>query len=485
MNIKNLNELLVELLGESDEAEWIEFKHNYADPRGIGEYISALANSATLCGRGMAYLLWGIEDGTRNVLGTTFKPSSEKVGNQGLELWLALQLHPRIDFRFFEFQHQGHFVVILAIKPINHMPVRFGDLEFIRVGSHKTRLRDHPEKEKQLWRISDQHKVELDIVSERRSGDDVLRLLDYPAYFQLSQLALPSDAAGILERLEKEKLITARGDGDYDITNLGALLFARDLADFDGAARKAVRVIIYKGKNRIQTIKERLWSSGYAAGFVGLVQYINEQLPSNEVLGQALRVERRMYPETAIRELVANAIIHQNLTVGGSSPMVEIFQDRIEITNPGTPLIHTLRFLDEPPRSRNEIMAALMRRLNICEERGSGIDKVVFHVEAFQLPAPEFMVTDDNTKATLYAHQAFKNMGKADKIRACYQHACLCWVSKEQMTNTSLRKRFGISDANYAIASRIIADTLAEGLVKPHDASSTSKRQARYDPFWA
>jgi predicted HTH transcriptional regulator len=95
------------------------------------------------------------------------------------------------------------------------------------------------------------------------------------------------------------------------------------------------------------------------------------------------------------------------------------------------------------------------------------------------------MVTDDNTKATLYAHQAFKNMGKADKIRACYQHACLCWVSNEQMTNTSLRKRFGISDANYAIASRIIADTLAEGLVKPHDASSTSKRQAKYDPFWA
>ncbi len=262
-------------------------------------------------------------------------------------------------------------------------------------------------------------------------------------------------------------------------------MFARDLANFDAAARKAVRVIIYRGKNRIETIKERLWPSGYAAGFVQLIQYINEQLPSNELLGQALRLEQRMYPEIAIRELVANAIIHQNLTISGSSPMVEIFQDRIEITNPGTPLIHTLRFLDEPPRSRNEILATLMRRLNICEERGSGIDKVVHSVEMFQLPAPEFMVTDDNTKATLYSHKAFKNMGKSDKIRACYQHACLCWVSNEQMTNTSLRKRFGISDANYAIASRIIADTLGEALIKPHDASSTSKKQAKYVPFWA
>ncbi len=171
--------------------------------------------------------------------------------------------------------------------------------------------------------------------------------------------------------------------------------------------------------------------------------------------------------------------------MSGTGPMIEIFNDRIEITNPGTPLIPTLRFLDEPPRSRNEIMAALMRRLNICEERGSGIDKVVFHVESFQLPAPDFMVTEESTRSILYAHRLFRNIGKADKIRACYQHACLCWVSNEQMTNTSLRKRFGITDSNYAIASRIISDTLVEELIKPHDVSSTSKKHAKYVPFWA
>ncbi len=165
--------------------------------------------------------------------------------------------------------------------------------------------------------------------------------------------------------------------------------------------------------------------------------------------------------------------------------MVEIFQDRIEITNPGTPLIHTLRFLDEPPKSRNEVMAALMRRLNICEERGSGIDKVVFSIEVFQLPAPEFRVTDNHTQVTLFAHQPFNAMSKNDKVRACYQHSCLCWVSNSQMTNASLRNRFGIAEKNYAIASRIIADAIAEGLIKAHDPSNLSKKHTKYVPFWA
>jgi hypothetical protein len=97
-----------------------------------------------------------------------------------------------------------------------------------------------------------------------------------------------------------------------------------------------------------------------------------------------------MFPELAVRELVANALIHQDLFVTGAGPMVEIFDDRIEITNPGEPLVDTQRFVDTPLKSRNEGLASLMRRFRICEERGSGIDKVVQQVELFQLPAPLF-----------------------------------------------------------------------------------------------
>ena len=96
------------------------------------------------------------------------------------------------------------------------------------------------------------------------------------------------------------------------------------------------------------------------------------------------------FPEIAIREPVANALIHQDFLATGVIPMVEIFPGRIEITNPGHPLVDTQRFLDSPPRSRNEVLASLMRRFRICEEPGSGIDRVVAEIERYHLPAPLF-----------------------------------------------------------------------------------------------
>lgn len=213
--------------------------------------------------------------------------------------------------------------------------------------------------------------------------------------------------------------------------------------------------------------------------------FINNHLSQNEQIGQAFRKEQLMYPELAIRELVANAIIHQDFNISGTGPLIEIFSDRIEITNPGIPLIDTMRFIDEPPLSRNEALASFMRRINICEERGSGIDKVISVVELFQLPAPEFRVTDNHTKVTLFSYKKLADMDKADRLRACYQHACLRYVSNDQMTNSSLRERFSIKDSNYSMASRIIGDTIAEGLIKPYDPDNTSRKHAKYVPFWA
>ena len=142
-----------------------------------------------------------------------------------------------------------------------------------------------------------------------------------------------------------------------------------------------------------------------------MVDYINDQLPSSEEIGRALRREVRMFPKIAVRELVANALIHQDFSMTGTGPMVEIFTDRIEITNPGPPLIDPLRFIDEPPQSRNEALAAMMRRLNICEERGTGIDKVIAEIELYQLPAPDFQATPKHTRAFLFAPRKLDSDG--------------------------------------------------------------------------
>lgn len=485
MRMANLHLQLESLLSLPNETEWVEFKHNKADPNEIGEYLSALSNSAGLLSKEAGYIVWGIEDKSRRISGTTFKPRQQKLGNEELENWLAIHLHPRVNFTIHEFDYKGNSIVIFEVQPCQHTPVRFKEAEWIRSGSYKKKLKDFPEKERMLWLQLAQLPFEKGVAQRDVTADDVLSLIDYPAYFDLTAQNLPADKNGIIERLATEKIIARKDTDCFDVTNLGAILFAKHLSDFESLARKAVRVIIYKGNNRVETMKEQIGTKGYAVGFGGLIAYINDQLPRNEQLGQALRKEVRMYPEVAVRELVANAIIHQDFAMRGDSPLVEIFADRIEIINSGHPLVDTLRFIDEPPQSRNEDVAAFMRRLNICEERGSGIDKVVFNIELFQLPAPEFTVTENHTKAILYSYKTLSAMDKKDRVRACYQHACLQHVSNKQLTNSSLRKRFSIEDHNYPMASRIIAETVEADLIKPYDPESTSRKHAKYIPFWA
>lgn len=466
------------------EIEWVEFKVNDAEPQAIGEYVSALANAAALVGKAFAYLVWGVRDEDHAVVGTTFNPRAARVGNEELESWLLRLLEPKIDFRFFLVTVDGYPLVLLEIARAVRHPVRFSGQEFIRVGSYKKKLKDFPEKERALWRIFDQAPFEDGVAAERAPADEVLRLLDYPAYFDLLQQPLPASRDGILAALEDDNLIRLGKAGGWDITNLGAVLFAKRLDDFRVLKRKAVRVIQYRGTGRIETLKEQAGAKGYASGFEGLVDYINGLLPANEVIGQALRKSVPVFPELAVRELVANALIHQDFFITGAGPMVEIFDDRIEITNPGEPLVDTQRFVDTPPKSRNEVLASLMRRFRICEERGSGIDKVISQVELYQLPAPLFEVPDGFTRVVLFAHKPLSEMDKADRARACYLHACLRYVTRKPMTNTSVRERFGIAQKNASTASRLLNEAVDVGLIVVQDPEAGTRSRS-YLPFWA
>lgn len=480
-----LSGLITELRKLPKETTWVEFKENENNPEDIGEYISALGNSAALEGKANAYMVWGIEDVTHEVVGTAFKPSIAKgKGNEDLENWLVRLLTPRLHFRFDELTYEGKPVVLLEIPRASGRPVQFQGVEFIRFGSYRQKLKDYPQIERELWKIFESTPFEELIAMERVDGPDALALLDYSSYFDLLKQPLPGDRNAILARLAEDRMIVLNQAGGWDITNLGAIVFAKNLDSFKGLNRKAVRVIVYEGKGRLKTVRERDGRKGYASGFAGLIEYVNALLPRNEVIGKALRKEVPMYPEAAVRELVANALIHQDFSVTGAGPMIEIFDDRMEITNPGRPLVNTARFLDTPPRSRNEALASFMRRVGICEERGSGVDKVVFETEFYQLPAPIFETFEESTRAVLFAHKALKDMEREDRVLACYLHACLRYVERNPMTNSSLRARFGIEERNSAIASRIIRETMEEQRIKAYDPEQ-GKRHAKYVPFWA
>jgi len=392
-------------------------------------------------------------------------------------------LTPRIDFRFYTGLARGLPVVVLEIPAAIYTPTRFSGEEYIRVGSTTKKLKDYPDKQRKLWARLTRVTFEEGSARHGLTTADVLSMLDISDYFELSGNPIPTTPERIIERLIEEGFVVRSLDGSLAITNLGGITFGKPLRRLR-LDRKAVRVVVYSGTNKLDRVRQQEGGRGYIAGFAGLIDYIMTQIPSSEVISQTLRTDVPLYPGQAIRELVANALIHQDFSVTGSGPLVEIFDGRIEISNPGSPLVDLARILDTA-RSRNEKLAATMRRFRYAEELGSGIDRVVTLAEGYQLPAPDFQVSEDRFTAILYAPRPLGAMTRDDRIRACYQHACLRWVARTQLTNASLRGRFGISEANSAMASRIIAETEAVNLIKKHNPESWSRKHARYIPFWA
>ena len=476
--------LVRELCGLTGETEWVEFKVNIRKPEEVGEYISALAYSAALVGKAFAYMVWGISDRGHEVVGTRFNPRAAKVGNEALESWLLRLLEPRIHFRFFQVPVEEHPVVVLEIERALHQPVQFRGQEYIRVGSYRKNLKDFPEKARLLWRVFDQTPFEDRVAAERVQDDELLRLPDYPAYFDLLDRPLPENRDSILDALAGDKLIHACDVGGWNLTNLGAVLFGKNLGDLRNVRRKAMRVIQYRGNGRTESVREQSWGEGYASSFESLTGFIMGLLPSNEVIEPWLRKTVPSFPEAAVRELVANALIHQDFFITGAGPMVEIVDDRIEITNPGAPLVDSQRFVDSSPRSRNEALASFMRRIGICEERGTGWDEVVAQTELHQLPAPLVEAESDYTRVVLFAPRPLSRMDKSERLRAVYLHACLRYVRREYLTNSTVRQRFGIEYRNRARASRLIAEATKEGAIMAVDAAAAPK-QMRYIPWWA
>lgn len=322
------------------------------------------------------------------------------------------------------------------------------------------------------------------IAAKQLSDDEIFEMLNWESYFSLIGLRSPDTKQVIIEALANENLIRQSALG-WDITNLGAILFAKDLKRFNELRRKIPRIIIYKDGGRVNAIKEHEISKGYACGFEEMVKYIMDQLPTHEVIETAVRKQVSVYPEKAIREFLANALIHQDLVDSSTYVFFEIFKDRIEVTNPGAPLVDTNRFIDTVPKSRNETLASLMRRFNLCEERGSGVDRAVEVIEDYLLPAPKFIKGDGYTKVILYATVPLTKMSVEDRIRACYQHTCLHYVHNQIVNNQSVRKRFNIEKNNAAVASRIINETIDAGLIKSYENDNVSKKFAFYIPYWA
>jgi ATP-dependent DNA helicase RecG len=427
----------------------------------------------------------GNEGGGRLILGMTNDPPRKIVGTGAFRDTNAIEakalqvLGFRIDVD--EVTHPDGRVLVIHIpsRPIGK-PLHYDGKYLMRVGESLV-----PMTGDQLRKIFDEGRPDFlsEIARASLRDEDVIELLDTQTFYDLQERKYPESREEVLAKLCREHIAVARPDGCYDITNLGALLCAKQLGIFGDLARRAPRVVVYDGTTKATTKLDVFGSRGYAIGFEGLIDFISSHLPQNEMIEKALRTKVKMLPDVVLREVVANALIHQDFSETGMCVAVEIYGDRVEIKNPGLPLITTMRFIDEN-QSRNERLAAIMRRLRICEEKGSGIDRVVSAAELMQLPAPDFRVGERHTAVVLFGPRPIEEMAAADRIRACYQHCVLRFISNQTMTNESLRERFRLPESKAETVSRIIRDTFDAQLIKNADPSSQSKRYRRYVPFW-
>jgi ATP-dependent DNA helicase RecG len=319
------------------------------------------------------------------------------------------------------------------------------------------------------------------------TDEDLLVALEIDPIFEMlgkPLLTLPEER---LKWMVDSSFIERHPSGGGYVTNLGAIAAAKRIVQFPELARKAVRVIVYEGLNKAKARNETEGTLGYALSFQRLLKFVGALLPTSEVIEQALRQKRTLYPELALREIIANAVIHQDFTVSGSGPLIEIFDDRIEISNPGRllPSKSLDRLIGTQPESRNEKLARAFRMYKICEERGSGLLKAGIQVELYGLPPIKFEEGANHFKVTLFAPRTFAQMTHQERINACYQHALIKYYSSSAMTNKSLRERLKMPEKQRSMVSVLIQEAIDEGYIAAANPENKSKKFAEYIPFWA
>jgi len=448
----------------------------------LTKHLSAFANLA-----GGGFLIFGIENKTGGVVGISQEKAELIV--QKIASLARDTVSPMVTVSHSVELYQSKPILIIHIKesPTKPVHLRSGTIEDSFIRSAGSTQKASRQEIGALMLHSKTPNFEELPCTVLLTAKQALTLLDYRTVFKLLGKPIPQSDLEILNWMKAERMVEEVDSKGYYITNLAALSSAHSLNDFDSLARKAIRVIKYKGVNKIITEREYPGRKGYAISFEALLDFVHGLLPKSEIIHKALREETTVYPDIALRELIANSLVHQDFTVKGSGPMIEIFDDRIEISNPGKllPSKRLDRLIGTTPESRNDILASTFRRFKICEERGSGFQKAVSAIEMFGLPPLKFEELANSFRVTMYAPKTFAQLTPQERVEAAYQHCVLQYYSSSAMSNTSLRERFKMHEKPRSQLSLGINEALAQNKIKAKDPNNASTKFVEYIPFWA
>ena len=482
MRQKEALEALVRSLASlRHENEWLEFKLSNADPDYIGERLSAVSNMAALLDRDYGYLIWGIDDLSHEPVGTSLSFSTWKKGGESIEAYWKSLLSKTISLNLEEIQVDGNRVLVAEISRASYAPTTFKKEAYCRVGSYTKKLRDDPSIEKDLWNVLSRQLPEEVLVLGALSQEDLFDLLAFPAYVKLLGLSPALSKHELIRRFIDEGFVVDGGRG-YGITKCGALLFAKRLTHFPSLINKTIRLVRYATSSRLSTMGRVEFDQGYAVCYENVMESLLSFLAKPDSFERGIRRDECALPPLSLRELLANALIHQSLGEG-YGPLLELFPGRVECANAGPLLVRPDRIIDTVPKARNPRIASFLRRINIGDSTGSGFDKMAYGMEERHLPSPMVREESDGTRVTLLYDRYFGQMSLSEKQQASYDHAVLRYLENEALTNGSLRSRFGLGEKGKFQISRLIRSCLEKGLLKSVEGST--KKEARYLPYWA
>ncbi len=357
----NLVNIVLELCAYSDEQEWFEFKENWFDAEGIGEYISALSNASAFHFQPYAYFVWGVNDKTHEIVGTKFNQYCD-YNKETLQNFLARNLNPSINFEFKELEICKKRVVVLLIPAAEEIPTSFKEKRYIRIGSAKANLKNYPKREIQLFKILD-GRVET-IESQTAKYQD-LTFNKLFGYYGSRGIVLKQDTF--------EKNLRLRNNfGEYNT-------MAQLLSD---NSHMPIRVSIFKGKSKASPLisVREFGNNCLLYSLDNLIQYgdVLNLIQADEEYRNVERREIKLFDEDAYREAMVNAILH-NYWVGGNEPMISVFSDRLEILSRGSlPPSQTLEgFYSGESIPVNEKLSEIFLQLHISEKSGRGVPIIV------------------------------------------------------------------------------------------------------------
>ncbi len=375
-----------------NEAEWYEFKRNHYEPQQLGEYLSALANSACLAGELRGYLVFGVDDGTHEVVGTAFDPYAVKgKGNQDLLPWLSSGLAPNTGFEIHVVDHPGGRVVVFEVAPAKYQPVRFYGVGHVRVGSSKTELSRHPEKERALWARG------RDWTGEVCEGATLADLDPAALAKAREQFAVkhPNQENAVPGWDDATFLNKAKVLRQGSVTNAAILLLGRpEASTLLSPAVAKISWVLKDAANR-ELDYEHFGPPFLLAGdrLQGRIRnLIVRALPG----GTLFPKEITQYDPWVVREALHNCIAHQDYGLHGRVVVVE-FPDRVLLSNVGEFLpgdVASVIRQDAPPRVyRNPFLADAMVELNLIDTQGGGIKRMFETQRQRSFPLPDYDLT--------------------------------------------------------------------------------------------